>query len=50
MFINGANYAGTPPMTDHPLLRRYLVDRFAEEARILRTGLFVPLGEKVPRR
>ena len=47
VFINGPNYAGTPSMTDHPLLRRYLIDYFAEEARMLKAALFLPLGEKV---
>lgn len=47
VFVDGANYNGTPSMTKHPLLRRLLLERFAQEASLLKDAVFVPLGPKV---
>lgn len=47
VFVGGANYSGTPSMTADSRLRRYLLRFFAEEARLLRHALFVPLGGRV---
>jgi hypothetical protein len=47
VFIDGDNYNGTPGMTGHPMLQRMLLDYFAEEAKILKHAVFVPLGPKV---
>jgi hypothetical protein len=47
VFVDGANYSGAP----HPVRTPILIDQvrqwFAEEARVLRHALFVPLGPKV---
>lgn len=47
VFVDGANYNGTPNMLKHPLLKRHLVEYFGSEVRQLRDALFVPLGDKV---
>jgi hypothetical protein len=47
VFINGEGYNGTPRMTRHPMLRRLLLDYFAEEAKVLSSAIFVPLGPRV---
>ncbi|MDR1853376.1 MAG: uracil-DNA glycosylase family protein [Azoarcus sp.] len=41
------NYAGTPNMIRHPLLRDQLTAHFAAEAAALPDAVFVPLGDKV---
>ncbi len=47
VFVDGKNYNGTPKMTRHLLLRRYLLTYFAEEVRAMPEAIFIPLGEKV---
>lgn len=47
VFINGENYNGTPNMLRHPLLRKQLLEHFGNEAQMLPTAVFVPLGDKV---
>lgn len=47
VFVDGANYNGTPCMLRHPLLREELLIRFGEDARALPKAVFVPLGDKV---
>lgn len=47
VFVRGENYNGTPNMTKHPLLRKYLTDYLAEEIRTLGDAIVVPLGPKV---
>ena len=47
VFVDGENYNGTPNMTKQPLLRRLLLERFAQEASLLKEAVFVPLGPKV---
>ena len=47
VFVDGENYNGTPNMTRHALLRKQLTDHFAEEVRMLKDAIVVPLGPKV---
>lgn len=47
VFLDGQNYNGTPSMTKHPLLLKFLTEYFAKEAAIFRNAIFVPLGPKV---
>lgn len=47
VFLSEQNYAGSPRMTDHPMLLRHFVEHFGEEVRLLRGALFVPLGMQV---
>ena len=47
VFVDGKNYNGSPKMTRNPLLRRYLLDYFAEDVKAMPNTLFIPLGEKV---
>jgi hypothetical protein len=47
VFVDGANYNGTPNMVRTPFLRRHIEAHFAEEARTLDKAVFVPLGPKV---
>jgi hypothetical protein len=47
VFIDGGNYNGKPPMVDHPLLRRYLLDHFAVGVGLFRDAVFIPLGDQV---
>lgn len=47
VFVDGQNYNGTPNMTKHPLLKRLLLERFAQEADMLKDAVFVPMGPKV---
>jgi len=46
VFVNGDNYNGTPNMTRHPFLRDQLLSYFAEDAKVLRSAVFIPLGDK----
>lgn len=46
VFVDGANYSGAPAPLAHPLLRRFVLEYFALEARELRDAAFVPLGDK----
>lgn len=47
VFIKDDGYRGSPDMTKHPLLRRYLVEDFLPEVEELRDAIFVGLGPKV---
>lgn len=47
VFVNGRKYEGRPNMMRQQLLRRYVLDYFAEETRILGDATFVGLGSKV---
>lgn len=47
VFVDGENYNGTPNMLKHPLLRRYVIEHFGQEAQSLKNAVFVPLGDKV---
>ena len=47
VFVNGNDYRGTPDMTKHPLLRKYLMENFVEEVRQLESAIFVGLGPLV---
>ncbi|MBJ6127386.1 hypothetical protein [Microvirga splendida] len=46
VFRSGENYRGTPLMTRTPVLRKYLAQCLAEEARTLSQALWVPCGPK----
>lgn len=46
VFVNGANYNGTPNMIKHEILSRYLVESLGQEVKALKDALFVPLGPK----
>lgn len=46
MYVNGANYSGSPEMTRRPLLRKYVTELLAEEVRALPMAVWVPLGPK----
>ncbi|WP_428380914.1 hypothetical protein [Nevskia ramosa] len=47
VFVDGANYSGNPKMTRHPLLKKQLLATFGEEAKLLPSAVFVPLGDAV---
>lgn len=47
VFLDGANYNGSPSAIGHPLLRKHLLDHFGTQCRQLRNAVFVPLGDKV---
>lgn len=44
---NGGNYSGTPSMIRTPVLKKYLQDCLAEEARTLKGALWIPCGSTV---
>jgi hypothetical protein len=46
VFVNGANYRGTPNMLRTSTLRRWVETALAEEARLLPDVLWIPLGPK----
>jgi hypothetical protein len=46
VFLAGKNYAGTPSMTATAILRQFLANCLATEARLLSKALWVPLGPK----
>lgn len=46
VFVNGENYNGTPDMLRTPLLREMIETYLAEEARVLRDAVWLPLGPK----
>lgn len=46
VFVNGANYNGTPNMIKHKILSRYLIENLGQEVQALKDALFVPLGPK----
>ena len=47
VFVDGKKYAGSPDMTRHPLLRRYVFDYFVTEMNQIRDALIVGLGPRV---
>ena len=47
VFVRDEDYRGTPDMTKHPLLRKYLVEHFAAEVEKLKDAVFVGLGPHV---
>jgi hypothetical protein len=47
VFIGNENYNGTPNMTKHPFLQKYLLEHFAKEVGTLENAIFLPLGPKV---
>lgn len=47
VFVKGKYYKGSPAMTRHPLLRRYLLEHFAAELQELPRALVIPLGDKL---
>jgi hypothetical protein len=47
VFIDGANYNGTPGMTRSDFLKAQIDEHFAVEARALPGAMYVPLGPKV---
>lgn len=46
-FITGRDYRGSPDMTKHPLLRKYLLEHFVREVAAMKDVLFVALGPQV---
>ena len=47
VFVRDEDYRGTPDMTKHPLLRKYLVEHFAAEVEKLKDAVFVGLERSV---
>ncbi|MEX0707477.1 MAG: hypothetical protein WD078_05890 [Woeseia sp.] len=47
VFVKDDDYRGTPDMTKHPLLRKYLLENFAAEVEELKGAVFVGLGPQV---
>ena len=47
VFVNGANYNGTPNMTKTPSLKSLMLEHFAKEAAQFKDALFIPLGPVV---
>lgn len=47
VFVKDDDYRGTPDMTKHPLLRRYLLENFVAEVDELKDAVFVGLGPQV---
>lgn len=47
VFYKGEDYNGTPNMIRHPLLCRQLEEGFGMDAQMLKSAVFVPLGDKV---
>lgn len=46
VFVDGANYNGTPNMLKNDFLRHHLYANFAQEAQCLKKAIFIPLGPK----
>src|SRR5258708_40268750 len=46
VFVDGANYSGSPSMVTTPLLREALLRYLAEEVSALPGAVWVPLGPK----
>ena len=46
VFVNGKNYNGVPDMLTTPILREQIDTYLAEEARILSSAIWLPLGPK----
>lgn len=49
VFVNDDDYRGNPPMTKHPLLRKFLLEHFVTEVEQLKDAVFVGLGPQVQR-
>ncbi len=47
VFIDGANFSGSPSMVSIPILRAQLIQWFATEMAALPKAVFIPLGPKV---
>ncbi len=47
VFVKDNDYRGSPDMTKHPLLRKYLMENFAAEVEELKDAVFVGLGPQV---
>lgn len=47
IFIDGANYNGKPSMIKTPFLREQIKAYFANEAKVLKDALYIPLGPTV---
>lgn len=47
VFVKDDDYRGTPDMTKHPLLRKYLLEHFVTEVDKLRDAVVVGLGPQV---
>lgn len=47
VFVRGDDYRGTPDMTRHPVLRKYLLNYFVKEVDEMKDALFLPLGPQV---
>ena len=47
VFVKDDDYRGSPDMTKHPLLRKYLLENFAAEVEELKDAVFVGLGPQV---
>jgi len=47
VFVRDEDYRGTPDMTKHPLLRKYLLGNFVVEVEELKNAVFVGLGPQV---
>jgi len=47
VFVDGANYNGTPSMVRTPFLQQQIEAHFAKEAQTLDRAVFVPLGPKL---
>ena len=46
VFVDGANYNGTPSMVKTPFLRQQMLDHFAQEAAQMSNPVYIPLGPK----
>lgn len=47
VFVRGDDYRGTPDMTKHPVLRKYLLNHFVKDLIEIKDALFLPLGPQV---
>lgn len=47
VFVQGANYNGSPSMTENTFLQKQLTTHFAQDIAALPNALYVPLGDKV---
>lgn len=47
VFVNDVDYRGSPDMTTHPLLRKYLIENFVAEVAELKDAVFIGLGPGV---
>ncbi len=47
VFVNGRDFKGTPDMTRHPLLRKYLFEYFVREIDQIPNAIFIALGPTV---